>query len=117
MSEKAQSTQTVPKAFGMVRSSESRQIGTNAKTLSQDEYDAQFEREAAVFEAMREQLLEEYEGKFVVVYRGKIIDFDDDERALFMRVLSKYGVQTPIYFQQVLKEGIPIVDIPGIDID
>jgi hypothetical protein len=117
MSEKAQGTQTIPKAFGMVQSSESRQIGTNAKPLSQDEYNVQFEQEATAFEAMREKLLEEYEGKFVAVYRGKIIDFDDDERALFIRVLSKYGVQMPIYFQQVLREGIPIVDIPGIDID
>jgi len=95
MSEKAQSTQN----------------------LSPDEYDAQFEWEANAFEAMREQLLEKHEGKFVAVYQGKIIDFDDSERTLFIRVLSKYGVQTPIYFQQVLKEGIPIVDIPGIDID
>ena len=116
MSEEAQSTQTGLRSK-LVRSSESRQIGTNAKPLSPDEYNARFEREAAAFEAMRKQLLEEYEGKFVAVYRGKIIDFDDDERALFIRVLSKYGVQTPIYFQQVLREGIPIVDIPGIDID
>jgi hypothetical protein len=48
----------------MMRSSEPRQIGTNAKPLSHDEYNAQFEREAAAFEAMREQLLEEYEGNF-----------------------------------------------------
>ena len=88
-----------------------------AQTLPPDEYDIQFKRETTAFEAMREQLLEEYEGKFVAIHQGKVIDFDDDERALFIRVLSKYGVQTPIYFQQVLKEGIPIVDIPGIDID
>jgi len=117
MSEKSHSTQTAPKAFGIVPSNESRQLETNAQLLSPDEYDVQFEREAAAFEAMREQLLEEYESKFVAVYQGKMIDFDDDERALFIRVLSQYGVRTPIYFQQVLKEGIPIVDIPGIDID
>lgn len=82
----------------------------STQALSQGEYDSQFEREAAAFEAMREQLLGEHEGKFVAVYQCKIIDFDDNERTLFIRVLSKYGVQTP-------KEGIPIVDIPGIDID
>jgi hypothetical protein len=73
MSEKAQGTQTIPKAFGMVQSSESRQIGTNAKPLSQDEYNVQFEQEATAFEAMREKLLEECEGKFVAVYGAKLL--------------------------------------------
>ena len=85
--------------------------------LSYDEYNTQFEHEVKAFEARHEELLEKYEGKFVAFYKGEIVDFDDDKNALFQRVLGKYGYNTPIYFQQVLKEGIPTYDIPGIDID
>ena len=85
--------------------------------LSHDDYNTRFEHEIKAFEAKREELLEKYEGKFVAFYKDKVIDSDDDKTALFQRVLSKYGHDTPIYFQQVLKEGIPIYDIPGIDID
>ena len=85
--------------------------------LLHDEYNTQFECEVEAFEAKREELLKKYEGKFVAFYKGEVIDFDDDKTALFQRVLDKYGYDTPIYFQQVLKEGIPIYDIPGIDID
>jgi hypothetical protein len=85
--------------------------------LSYDEYNTQFEREVEAFEAKREELLKKYEGKFVAFYKGEVIDFDNDKTALFQRVLDKYGYDTPIYFQQVLKEGIPVYDIPGIDID
>jgi len=84
---------------------------------SYNEYNAQFEHEVKAFEAKREELLRRYEGKFVAFYKGQVIDFDDDKNALFQRVLGKYGYDTPIYFQQVLKEGIPVYDIPGIDID
>ncbi|MBC8228389.1 hypothetical protein H8E77_02430, partial [bacterium] len=48
MSEKAQSTQTGLRSK-LVRSSELAKL-TNAKPLSQDEYDVQFEREASAFE-------------------------------------------------------------------
>lgn len=85
--------------------------------FSHDIFNTQFEHEVEAFEAKREELLEKYESKFVAFYKGEVIDFDDDKTALFQRVLGKYGYDTPIYFQQVLKEGIPVYDIPGIDID
>jgi hypothetical protein len=42
---------------------------------------------------------------------------NEDGGELYDHVLDKYGDDTPIYFQKVVKEVIPIVTIPGIDID
>jgi hypothetical protein len=81
------------------------------------EYDRQWLQEVETFEDKRPQLLEKYEGQYVAFYQGEVIDADDDDKALFLRVCEKYGWDTPIYFQWVLREGIPIVNVPGIDID
>jgi hypothetical protein len=92
--------------------------GTETLFVSHNEaYSAQFRREAAAFLAMHAQLLREYEGKFVAVYQEAVVDVDEDDRKLFRRTLNKYGDNTPFYIQKVVKEGIPIVSIPGIDID
>lgn len=69
-----------------------------------------FEAEAQAFEAMRENLLKEYAGKFVAVYKGKVIDSDQDKRTLGKRVFARYG-RAPIYFQQVTAEPLPAVRI------
>jgi hypothetical protein len=85
--------------------------------LSYEEYNRQFEIQCALFEQMRNQLLERYEGKYVAFYEGEVLDLDDDERELAIRIFDTYGYDLPIYIQQVLKDGIPIVDVPGMDID
>jgi hypothetical protein len=66
---------------------------------------------------MHPQLMEKYEGKWVAIYGGQVIDVDDDGGVLYDRVLDKYGDDTPIYFQEIVKEVIPTFTIPGIDID
>jgi hypothetical protein len=86
-------------------------------TLTDAAFDARFEQEKRAFLAMHPQLMEKYEGKWVAVYDGQIVDVDDDGGELYDRVLDKYGDDTPIYFQRVVKEVIPIVKVPGIDID
>jgi len=53
----------------------------------------------------------------VAFYQGEVIDADEDDKELFLRVCEKYGWNTPIYFQWVRREGIPTVVVPGIDID
>ncbi|MBI1925590.1 hypothetical protein HYR99_15220 [Candidatus Poribacteria bacterium] len=85
--------------------------------LTGEEYDARFEQEVAVYIAMHPQLIEKYEGKWVAVYGGQVIDVDDDFATLYDRVLDKYGDDTPIFFHQVTREVFQIVNIPGIDID
>ena len=84
--------------------------------VSPDEkYNIQFEGEVTAFEAMREQLLRNYDGKFVAIYQGEVADVDEDDTALYGRMLDKYGDDAPFYIQQVLGGGIPTVSIPGID--
>lgn len=90
---------------------------THPSELTEEEFNARFDQEVAAFEAMHPQLMEKYEGKWVAVYGGQVVDVDDDDGALFDRARDKYGDDTPIYFQKVVKEVIPIVDIPGIDMD
>jgi hypothetical protein len=89
---------------------------TSQTILSDEEFDARFEQERAAFIAMHPQLMEKYEGKWVAVYGGQVVDVDDDYATLYDRALDRYGDDTPIYFQQVVKEVIPIVDMPSIEI-
>lgn len=90
---------------------------TPQPTLTDEEWEARLKLEEAAFIAMHPQLLERYEGKWVAVYGGRVIDVDDDGGVLYDRVLDKYGDDTPIYFQEIVKEVIPTFTIPGIDID
>ena len=80
-------------------------------------YSTQFRRETAAFLAMHAQLLREYKGKFVGIYQEAVVDVDKDDKVLYRRMRNKYGNDVPFYIQKVVKEGIPIVSIPGIDID
>jgi hypothetical protein len=84
-------------------------------TLTNKEYDARFEQEVAAYTAMHPQLLEKYEGKWVAVYGGQVIDVDVDHVALFDRVTDRYGEDTPILFHKVATNVFEVVDIPGID--
>lgn len=90
---------------------------TLSPKLSYEEYNRQFEIQCALFEQMRNQLLEKYEGKYVAFYEGNVLDCDDSDRELVIRIRRMYDYDLPIYIQQVLKEGIPIADVPGMDID
>ena len=85
--------------------------------LSYEEYNRQFEIQCNLFEQMRDKLLEKYEGKYVAFYEGDVLDFDDDERELVTRIRRVHSYDLPIYIQQVLKDGIPVEVVPGIDID
>jgi hypothetical protein len=84
---------------------------TSQPTLTDAEYDAGFEQEVAAYIAMHPQLLEKYEGKWVAVYGGEVIDVDDDDVALFDRVIDRYGEDTPIFFHRVTRDLFEVVDI------
>ena len=92
-------------------------ISSTQPTLTDEEWNARLKLEEAAFIAMHPQLLEKYEGKYVAIYGGQLIDVDDDYAELYDRVLDKYRDETPIYFQEIVKEVIPIVVIPCIDVD
>lgn len=57
-------------------------------------------REEAAFRRQHAALLEEYEGDFVAMHNGRVIDHDKDEMALFHRIRQQYP-QVGILIKQV----------------
>ena len=56
---------------------------------------------------MREQLLSQYEGQYVAIHKGQVVDHDSDKLRLGLRVYRQFGYQ-PIYVQLVTREEIPV---------
>ncbi|HKE04454.1 MAG TPA: DUF5678 domain-containing protein, partial [Blastocatellia bacterium] len=71
------------------------------------ESDDLFEVEKRTFEAMREQLLSQYEGQYVAIHKGQVVDHDSDKLRLGLRVYRQFGYQ-PIYVKLVTREEIPV---------
>ena len=69
--------------------------------------EAQFACERQAFWAMYTQLLSMYEGKYVAVLNGQVVDSDVDERALVQRVYQKFGYQL-VYVQLVTSGALPV---------
>jgi hypothetical protein len=69
--------------------------------------DARFAAERQAFWSMHSQLLERYEGKYVAILNGKVVDSDADKRALAQRLYRQLGYQ-PIYVQLVTAISLPI---------
>lgn len=68
-------------------------------------YLAQFRREkiraeTEAFNQQYQQLLAEYEGQYVAVHNGQIIDHHDDLRTLHLRVFDQLG-HTPVLLKKV----------------
>jgi hypothetical protein len=49
------------------------------------------EKEAAAFERMKAELIEKYEGQYVVIYKEKVVGHGDDERVLLDQFYKEYG--------------------------
>jgi len=71
------------------------------------EAEAKFASERQAFWAMHAQLVSMYEGKYVAVLHGQVVDSDGDERALVQRVYQKLGYQ-PMYVQLVTLGSRPV---------
>ena len=69
-----------------------------------DEVRWALKRETDAFRAMHTELLGKHHGQFVAIYQGQVIDHDDDQLALFMRVDERYP-DTPVLIKQVLPES------------
>lgn len=71
----------------------------------------EWEENRRAFWRMHSELLAKgYEGKWVAVYQGKVVDADEEERVLLKRVREKFGY-VPVYIQRVLSEGLPVYKI------
>jgi hypothetical protein len=74
----------------------------------------EWEENRRAFWRMHSELLAKgYEGKWVAVYQGKVVDADEEERVLLKRVREKFGY-VPVYIQRVLPEGLPVYKIRRI---
>jgi len=71
-----------------------------------------WERERRAFLELRPSLLSTHSGKYVAIHEGRVVDRDEDEIALGLRVYSKFGYQ-PIYFGRVSTDAPRIVRIPS----
>ena len=74
---------------------------------AQSDAEAKFACERQAFWAMHARLLSMYEGKYVAVLKGQVVDSDVDERALVQRVYQKFGYQ-PMYVQLVTLGALPV---------
>jgi len=68
---------------------------------------ALFEAEKKCFWALREQLLDQYEGQYVAIHQGRVVDHDTDKLKLGLRVYQRFGY-LPIYVQLVSRQGLPV---------
>lgn len=60
-------------------------------------------REQAAYLAMHSLLLEQYEGKFVAIFQGQVVDHDQDELALVRRINRDYPEEV-VMVKQVTEE-------------
>jgi Family of unknown function (DUF5678) len=68
---------------------------------------ALFEAEKRTFWALRERLLDQYEGEYVAIHQGRVVDHDTDKIKLGLRVYKRFGYR-PIYVQLVSRQGLPV---------
>jgi len=78
--------------------------------LPQPEEITEFRGAKIFFEANRQKLLANYEGKYIAILNEEVVDADDDFSTLAERVYSRYGYKD-IYMPKVERKGT-ILHIP-----
>jgi hypothetical protein len=66
------------------------------------------EKEQAIFEQLRPELLKKYRGQYVAIHNGEVVDHTADLSTLRKRVFARFGY-TPIL--QILVTDKPLPDI------
>lgn len=64
-----------------------------------------FEHEKECFEQMKEDLLKTYEGEYVAIYRGEVVDHGKNQIEVLNRVYKKYGY-VEVYCHLVTKKPV-----------
>lgn len=80
------------------------------KSPNAPEPDSAVARERQAYIAMHPQLKQEYLGKYVAVYHGELIDYDDDPAVLRERTSKKYPGEF-ILLTRVGSESMRTIDI------
>lgn len=71
----------------------------------QDRISQKFREEQAAFRALLPSLLPEYEGRFVAIHEGRLVDSGDDQIEVARRCYARFGY-TPIYVGRVSSDPI-----------
>jgi hypothetical protein len=79
---------------------------TEPVSLFQQEDDVAVEREREAYLALHPQLKEQFLGRHVAIYGGKLVDFDDDYDALYARIDATYPDEF-VWITTIEKEPIP----------
>jgi cell division protein FtsZ len=85
-------------------------IKTGGVVMKQAEEVIEFQQAIAFFKANQQKLLSKYEGKYIAILNGEVVDADSEFSILAERVYSRYGY-ADIYMPKVEKKGI-ILHIP-----
>jgi PHD/YefM family antitoxin component YafN of YafNO toxin-antitoxin module len=70
-----------------------------------------FEREREAYAQLEESLRPQYEGLYVAIRGGQVVDSDADELTLIMRVYERFGYG-PMYVRKV-GAPLPVVRVPS----
>ena len=75
-------------------------VNEAVESYLESRWSAALDREAAVYSQMHASLWQTIPGKWIAMYEGRIVDQDDDPRALHLRVRERLG-EVPILMCQV----------------
>lgn len=64
---------------------------------------AKMKEEQAAFQAMKPDLLHRYNGQYVAVHEGAVVDYDSDQTALALRISDRYP-DTTVLIKKVSPE-------------
>lgn len=70
-----------------------------------------FEHERAAYVQLEDSLRPQYEGRYVAIRNGQVLDSDEDELALIDRVYERFGY-SPMYVRKV-GAPLPVVRVPS----
>jgi len=68
----------------------------------------EYEREARWFMENYEELLREYEGKYVAIYRQRVVQFDENFDTVIEKVSRNYPLDR-VYIDFVTKEKLSLI--------
>ena len=78
-------------------------IGGLVADYLREQRHAQLLVEMERYRVLHPQIVEQYEGQYVAVYQGEVVDHDEDTGVLFKRVYERYG-DLPVLIVRVTRE-------------
>ncbi len=71
-------------------------------------------KEVAAYTRIKAKLLRTHNGKWIAIFKGKLVDSDDDEQTLIDRVYTKFGDRTMLIRQVTATPRVYHVNSPQL---